>query len=360
MHILCTYSGLEFNCEFFPGYFSSREAHHPVFHLPQKKLISTLGKWSAGELTPIDSYLLFLGLLHSTELIVFREPVNPSEKTFAAVACCMEELAQTVIKMNAVSHPRARFPHFVVSQGNRELENVHWWIESWKDAYKAFKENYRTAAQNQRLERRERALEYFIKSPLSKPTVLSTALGEWADVAGSFPTYMTPVKVPGTNKTKNMPLNEYWKDMIRRMVLEDQLFQLEEQDLKELLEHCENSIPVGSIYSHKLFSLLRGTIERQKNYLGMGDIDLAKLSQTPYAILPEDATVQDANFMAMVNSAPSEEPKPHQYPTKLEYVKARAKWTAAKEFHSYRKDLPGAKGSRDDDSDLGDDEGVEL
>mgnify|MGYP000735790344 CR=1 FL=1 len=53
--ILCAYSGIEFSCEHFPITLHARESYHPIFNVPQKKLLSYLGKWAGNELTPTDN-----------------------------------------------------------------------------------------------------------------------------------------------------------------------------------------------------------------------------------------------------------------------------------------------------------------
>ena len=63
MKYQCAYSNLQLNVDYFPGFISTTETIHPIFHIPQKKLLSYLGKWSSGELTETDSYLLFLAIL---------------------------------------------------------------------------------------------------------------------------------------------------------------------------------------------------------------------------------------------------------------------------------------------------------
>src|SRR3990172_712457 len=100
MKILCSISSTEFNVEHFPGYLSSREVSHPIFYLPQKKLLSYMAKWSGSELTRTDSYLLFLAILNSTELVHFRVPIFKDNRTDSIIAQNMEKLALTVTKLN--------------------------------------------------------------------------------------------------------------------------------------------------------------------------------------------------------------------------------------------------------------------
>lgn len=159
MKILCALSGLEFTCEHFPGTFHTREANHPIFQLPQKKLLASLGKWSSGELTQTDSYLLFIALLHSTELVHFRTSIYRTEKTDALIANNMESLARAIIKMNAIRDTEKVFPSYVITPDTRTLENVRYWINNWLDEYTNWKDGYKSVHDSQKLIRRESALK---------------------------------------------------------------------------------------------------------------------------------------------------------------------------------------------------------
>jgi hypothetical protein len=116
---------------------------------------------------------------------------------------------------------------------------------------------------------------------------------------------------------------DYWKLIISRCANENQVFSIPRNDLVELLEHCEENISIGSIFSNALFKVLRHALDRQKNYLGLGDLDLSSGS---YKILNPSDSVESANLHAMIQSAPKSKPTPEQYPTKMEYMKAKLRW----------------------------------
>ena len=324
MKILCSLSGIEFNCEHFPGTFYSRETYHPIFAIPQKRLLSYTQKWASGELTRTDSYLLFLAILNSSEQIEFRVPVFRNEQTDSIVAINMEPLVRTVIKINTVTAPSVVFPRFVISPDTRFLQNVHHWIECWQDGYKQFLDGYKSAHDSHKLITREAALQRMIKNPHKPISEYAGQVAEWASIAGDFPTFLT--KSPYSSL--QLPLMEYWKSIIIKAAKDEYLYQIPASDLKELLEHCENKIPAGSIYSNALFKLLRHAQERQKNFLGLGDIDI----KSSYTLLTENSSAESANMKALIDSAPSEKPRPEQYPTKFAYMRAKLRWDMAQKF----------------------------
>jgi len=325
MKVLCSISSVEFSCDYFPGSLYSREISHPVFFLPQKKLLSYLGKWAGNELTETDSYLLFLALLNSSELIDFRTPVFRNEKTPAIIAANMEHLAKSLCQINTVSTPSFNFPRFAVTPGNNYLTNVHHWIEAWDEAFKNFKDGYRSAHENQKLIRRELALERLIKNPHKKSSY-GTALAEWASQAGSFPTFLINDPFSSTPSLHKISVGDYWKAIIIKACSEDQVYGINRNDLIELLEHCEENISIGSIFGHALFKTLRTALEKQKNYLGMGDITLTNGN---YSFVSGDIT-EAANMQAMIQKAPSEEPKRKDFDKMIDYLKAKMRWEMAK------------------------------
>ena len=103
--------------------------------------------------------------------------------------------------------------------------------------------------------------------------------------------------------------------------------------MRELIEHCEEHIiGDGSIYAIALMKYLRKGAEMQKNYLGLGDIDLSKNSLTSYRILKPTESAEDANIQNMIDSAPTSEPNRKDYPDAISYIKAKARWNIASNY----------------------------
>jgi hypothetical protein len=325
MKILCSLSGLEFTCEHFPGTFYSKETYHPIFHIEQKKLLVYLKKWAGNELTPTDSYLLFLALLKSSDLVEFRVPVFRTEKTDSIIYNNMEYLARTVIKLNTVSNPGVIFPHYVITPDTRFLTNIHHWIENWEKEYEDFLNGKRKDIQDRKLVQREAALARLIKNPHKAVSAYATEIAAWASVAGSFPVFTinSPFKDQG-----KVELKDYWKEIIVRCCRNELLFSIPKKDLDELLEHCEDHVPVGSIYSNALFKVLRTAHEKHKNFLSLGEYDI----KSTYSLLSQEDTAEAANIKSMIDQAPEEEPRMEQYPTKFKYLQAKLRWDMAKRY----------------------------
>jgi hypothetical protein len=232
----------------------------------------------------------------------------------------MEDLVQVVGKMNLITHPAAVFQRIAISPENNTLENVHFWIANWETNIEDFEEGYVSAGERADLNRRELALEKLIKSP-HKEIQLATQIANWAEIAGDFPQFVV------NTQFGNLECSEYWKLIIRKCINAESIFNIPLRDIQELIEHCEDKIEHGSIYAHTLMQILRNGAEKNKNFLGLGDWDISQ-SSVSYLIVSDDS-VEKANMDLMVQTAPKEEPKLADYPTRFEWLKARTRFMFA-------------------------------
>lgn len=319
--LTCAYSGITFKCEHFPMSLHNSETNHPVFLLPQHKLLAYTSKWSAGELTKIDSYLLFLALLDSSSLIEWRTNAHyKSGQTDAIVAANMENLVRIIGKINLIHHPRFALPSFAVTPDTSTLSNVQYWIKAWHEAFLDFMKGYKEQTEQERIIRREYALERMIKSTqLKNATKYATALANWAELAGNFPTF--PILHP-LNKNP-VTLSDYWKEIITACVREEKIFQYPSNDVDELILHCEESIPHGSISAASLMDLLRTGRKSQSSYLCLSDLDVAAYKA---GTLNKEDVVETTNKIAMIKSAPVNAPIRTDYSSEIEFVRAKMRY----------------------------------
>lgn len=305
---ICRKSGIECSISHFPFSFHSGEWEHPAFSLPTKKLLSLSGRWAAhdGKFTDVDSRLLFLSLLHSTSLIEWRTYATPA---IPIVEANMEPLIRIVSWIDSIKVPSLSLPHFCISPDTSSLENVEHWIAAWYAARSDFEDGYKAYTVSQAIIRREAALERLIKNPNRKPESYAVQIAEWASLAAAFPTFS--VNVRGTEMT----CAEYWKSIIVQCGKSDSsVFRIDDADLQELLDHCEENLHFGSIFTHSLFSLLRNAKNRAKDYLG-------------FTIIPSDHSVVEANnIQRLVDAAPDKEPLERDYPSRFAFLRAKAAW----------------------------------
>lgn len=320
MQILCAISGITFDVQHFPATLTQRECMHPVFILGQKRLLHAIPRYKNGGLTDTDKFLLFAALLHSTEAVEFRVPLVRSSDTQAIIASNMESLFRIIIKCSEL-HNRANgfsLPHIAITPDNNDLANIGALLRVWDTSITEYLNGCKDSNIRQRIKNKEAILERYIKDSTKNPALYAKLLAQWAAVAAHFPVSMT---LFGTNE---IAISAMWQDMIICAAKKENLHKFALADWEELLEHCEQHIDLGSIYSHKLFELLRYAISIKN---GMGNLLLTTSSKSRNYIIMEDNTeTMQANIAAMILQAPDEEPVIGEYPDKISYMRARARW----------------------------------
>ena len=252
--ITCAKPGVVFNCEHMPLSLSSREYAHPLFSISKKRLISLVGEWSIGKLSHTESYLLYLSLLDSTELVQWRNPAVFTPKTPQIIANNMAALVHIVGKIDVISHPSFALPKFAISSDTASLENSYHWIQSWIQNYNDWYDGLRDANKREELkskiQNREESLERVIKTAHTRVEDLAIMLAGWAEDAGDFPTSTTTIPHPFLKG--RVTIREYWKQIIRACSNDDRIWQYPVTDIVELIEHCEDNVQHGSIYAASL------------------------------------------------------------------------------------------------------------
>lgn len=334
--ILCSLSGIEFKAEHMPIYLTSRESHHPVFDIPGGRLIPLSERWLEQDLSDTENYLLYLALFNSTGLMEFRVPAIMDGNSSSLIANNMHKLCEIVEIIQNLGEERAQelfhLPTFVITPDTKTLEDSPNWIRIWQQCYTDYCNQYRTATALEKLNRKESILERLIKDKTKDISLYAHQLANWASQAGAFPEFDA-----GLDKSilggQSMSLSRYWQHIIKCCAKTEAIWEIPDADLTELIEHCEENIDHGSIYSHTLMSLLRAGAERKKNFLDLGDIDIGG-SKVTFRILDASASIEDANKLALIDSAPSEEPVEKNYPNKLAYIKAKMKWKLKKDYET--------------------------
>lgn len=331
--ILCAISGVEYRCDHFRLYLSSRESHHPIFDVPTPKLLQLAPQWMEGKMSLTESYLLYLALFNSTDLMEFRSPAIMCQDTPSIIAQNMEPLVKIVERIYNTGSDRVKeiiqLPGFVITPDTKDLTSSSDWIKIWEEAYKNYEDGYRTASLLERMERKESILERWIKDNTKDISQYANRLADWAYDAGRFDLHANYEVLNELDQREEM--GHYWKRIIIACAKTESIWNIPDIDLQDLIEHCEEHIYHGTIFAHTLMSLLRAGAQRKKNFLDLGDIDIGA-NGTTFRILDANASVEDANKLALIDSAPINKPEEKDYPNKLAYIRAKMKWQLAKDY----------------------------
>lgn len=302
--IICGISGIKFRCEHIPMLLSRREMNHPIFHLPQRKLLELYKTYASNQLTETDAYLLFLALLHSTDVVVFSSPVLYTSVTPNIIAANIGQLVSSIWNTNAITHPGFKQPGFYVDSSTQDLSNISMWIKAWQSNIIRFKEGIVSERQEAALKEVTSKLERLILSPETVDTKLAAAVATWADKAAAFP----------------VASRDYWKSVIRRCYNISSMFSVPRKDILEIRSYCEENLEVGSIYFNTLMKTLKTGLRNHYDFLGMEDLD-----SPGYVFVdsPSSSSKEQEILAAIAATAPTSPPVASDYPSKLAFVKAR-------------------------------------
>lgn len=335
--VLCGMSGVEFRVDHFSLYLSARESHHPIFSLSADKLLELSESYMDQEFTDTENYLLYLALFNTTGLVEFRVPAVQFQHTPSIVAHNMLNLMTVVSKFNVIGLDRIQhqlqLPRFVITPDTKNLSSTKDWISVWDNAYKDYKDRYRSSTILDQINAMEKNLERHIKDRTKDISSYAGQLANWAAKAGAFPTVEVSDKSVIAITGKKLTLSEYWKYIIKLCAKSEPVYSIPDVHIDKLIEHCEEHIEQGTIYAYELMALLRSAAKKKTDFFELGDIDV----KSTFKILDANAGVEDANMIAMMDSAPENKPVEKDYPNKLAFLKAKMKYDLKV---AYEKDHP--------------------
>lgn len=325
-NLICAKSGLVFTCQFMPVSLGAGEIVHPFFNVSTRTLLAQASRWANGRMSAEETYLYYLALFDSSDLIVWRHAARFTPETMAIIESSMENLIKVIGKLEIYERHAKDLPHFTIDYDTSDLANMPYWITAWDDAIEESKSNYRTIDEIYEEQAREQTLERLIRSPFrNSDSSLARKLAEWAASAGRFPSFLTPAP-----NGKNIPCSMLWKEIIRACVDDDRVANIPRNDLEELINHVIDNIPQGTIFAAKLLEFLRAAQNKKLDMesLGLENADLAG-QKTSFQIIHTQGQKTHAVLNAIASTAPSREPQRKDFPNLVSFVRAKSAWTLA-------------------------------
>ena len=315
--IICGISDIPLTIPHVPMTLSRREYNHPIFYLPQRKLLGLYTTYTKGHLSDIDSYLLFLALLKSTDAVEFVVPALITTSTPHIIAATIGQLVNVIWSTNAIRHPSFKQPRFFLRADTANLDNIKIWIASWQGNIDNFKQGINTESDIRKLKKVEDKLSKLIFTPEAGETRLASAVAEWADKAACFPTAK----------------RDAWKLIIRKCYNLNAMFSTPKKDIIEIKCFCEENLEIGSIHYHTLMKTLRTGIANHNDFLGLGVFD--SKDDSSYTLLTTDNTIEEAATLSLISKAPAEEPVETEFNgNKLAYLRAKMAYREAVKFNA--------------------------
>lgn len=336
--ILCAKSGIQYHVDFMPLKLNltSGECHHPMFDASYNQLLALVDEYRQGNLDNNESYLLYLSLFNSTELVEFRTNAKQNENTNAIVTSNIYKLVSIVDRIQYATAERARskflMPTYVISHDTNDLSNTKYWIQNWESCYIEYKASYKPSTELARIQHMENILETYIKDKTKDISQYASQLANWACIVGKFKE-IDCVLADGSNNDRPISLVEYWTRIIKTCAQKANVYEIHDEDLNELIRYLETNIEIASsgIFGHTLIALLNSVRKTKELYFSIGDVDIG-VNGTIYKILDADASVEDANKLVLIDSAPTKEPILTDYPSRFHYLKAKMKYDMAQRY----------------------------
>jgi hypothetical protein len=320
MKLYCPRSGISYNCNI--GYGHGRVIH-PIFGLPIKSLIKgQLEPFIAGNLTPEETHLFGCALLA-------KLPIQwEAELSFSiwqeSWNLLIENLAVVALRMD--SRYLSELPGFHIQKDTNSPDCIRNYIRILNNAISELRESSTFIETSIIKDRAEEAILRIIRNTMNKMAdpknnnKLPKLMALWAASVGRFPKTTIPIDAIGTQ----IPLAEYWKDIIIKVFTDSSHVSLlsdtiQIQDIEELLEHCEQTIEVGTLHSLMLFKKLRSAISVLKEFR------------------PDQISINSGDPVSILlgNAAPKEyqigEPQLSQFPNISAYIAAKKAWKAKNE-----------------------------
>lgn len=357
MEIKCPLSGITYAVNSFLS-LDTFSHPHPVFSVSTPALInSLLPKFIEASIFSTEVHLVGCALLNKLPIHSWDVPLadfSPRDGWEVFWQKNIQKLAVIVKRIEGKNI--GKLPSFAIrapKEGEPEiLSNLPAWID---DAHQAISEYYAVItpeAQKRNAEFRENLREQSYESQAYCEQVITRKLmgsmlskkdeknfpeliADWAAKVGKFPlSYFT--KANG----KKTSVKEFWKSIIREafaasaskgyinLITSD----VNQADLEELLEHCYEHIPAGTVQAHALFEELQGIKEMLGDFKGTQAVTTMVFTGTPdlAALLGESVIHStEASPMPEKEYEPGE-PRKEDFPSLSAFLKAKMAWKKAK------------------------------
>lgn len=309
MKVRCSYSGVEFKAQGF-GIFQTK-SQHPLLSAPLLDLVrDILPLYYMDKLNEPEIRVLFVAFLKHSELVDFEHHAAPSLRTIHSnMQALVTTLDWSISKASTFSLPRYR-----VTKANCTLRNIAQWISSWANARENWLDRQRMSGERTLFIIRQEALEKLIASAYRSPEQYAGRLAKWALEASEA----HPDRI------------EEWTAIFK--LREPAVFNADKDEIADLLDWLESKLDaVNNTVAQTAIKHIRTIAwKNDKGILyGLDDFEeeeytevLDKEKNTPYVMLSR----HERMLRLTIEAAPSSVPEAKDYPTKVAYLVAKARW----------------------------------
>lgn len=291
---------------------------HPIFRMKKSLLFTKDWIHRFSHSTNIEEKrLIYLAHLNTTRLVEFKHYAEPTLQTMEATFYRLQFIASW---LNFAEHHLARvvsFPQYVVTFETRHLENIRSWLDAIEEIKGKLHRNDLLRDKNAMLLAHELEIKKELGIANSLGRSFTPQLARWAlevcEITKTHPDYSKWMKILCT------PLNEAW------------IYKMEDlEEVQELLQMGLPNVeenPQAISVMHQMNQLIR---ECRRGFTEFSMLDDPETNEVKdFEFISEDAETGEKKThkinQHLVN-VPANMPIAKDYPTKLAYLQAKARW----------------------------------
>ena len=290
---------------------------HPIFRMKKSLLFTKDWIHRFSHSTNVDEKrLIYLAHLNATHLVEFQHYAEPTLHTMESTFYRLQRLSEW---LNFAQHILARniaFPQFVIRFDNRNLESIRGWLDAIEEIKGKIHRNDLLRDKNAMLLAHELEIKKELGIANSVGRSFTPQLARWAlevcEITKTHPDYAKWMKILCT------PLNEVW--MYKMNDLEDV------QEILQLgLPNVEEN-PQALSVMHQMNQLIR---ENRRGFTEFSMLDDDPAEVKDFEFITEDSDTGEKKVHKInqhLKDIPTEMPLLKNYPTKLAYLQAKARW----------------------------------
>lgn len=315
MKTICQKSGVPiFKTDYLIGFDLADE--HPIFKARTNLILNPemVHRFARAE-SEFEKRLIYLAVLNASYLVHFEYPAAPSlkvmEKTFYQAMDLVQWVRFAEYKLAKI----VAFPQYVIRKDNADLASVKAWLDSIEDLRQKINRKELERDKNAALLQREMEIKRELNEAIAIGKAFTPNLAKWSldlcDITVRHKDYSKWMKI------LCCPTSEAW------------IFNLE--DYYEIRETLQNNLPFlednpqAISVMHQINQLIQ---ECRRGFTEFSIFnDSGEESVSDFEIL-EDGTQRQTihKINQHMKDVPLDEPKKENYPKKLDYLMAKAKW----------------------------------
>jgi len=285
----CPISGISYKVEHMQGNTSQA---HPFYSLAAKKIPAILSLWQQGQLSPIETHLLYTRLLLDSEHVSFSSPLLLTEALSEIENAQIIPLSK-LIYSGVFQKENIDLPGFSVSNDNQDISEL---LSIWEIELESYRISYLISKQQHEIRAMLTRVQRAFASPLL--TNRKKIITQWMLRCCTLPEFQTlhPISI------KSVSIKDYWIELLHKAIDGDSMLSYPEKDIVEFKEHLESNLPLNYAQEFSLLEELRAAISRKQNYFGFSFVDADDKSYAVETIRPKLARADFPNVTAYLNA----------------------------------------------------------